>query len=58
MKFYIVNVYNKVDKFWDYYEVLAKDPGDARNVAVQRLLDETGHGLDVYEVAHVYEVRE
>ena len=50
MKRYKVYVYNTVDKFWDCYEVNAIDPVDARNVAVQRLVDETGHGLDVYEV--------
>ena len=33
------------DRFWDCYEVNAIDPVDARNVAVQRLIDETGHGL-------------
>lgn len=44
MKRYKVYVYNTVDKFWDCYEVLAEDPVDARNVAVQRLIDETGHG--------------
>lgn len=33
-------------------------PVDARNVAVQRLIDETGHGLDVYEVTDVCEVKE
>lgn len=53
MKRYKVYVYNTVDKFWDCYEVLAEDPVDARNVAVQRLVDETGHGLDVYEVTDV-----
>ena len=47
MKRYKVYVYNTVDKFWDCYEVLAEDPVDARNVAVQRLIDETGHGLDL-----------
>ncbi len=31
---------------------------DARNVAVQRLVDETGHGLDVYEVADVCEIKD
>lgn len=31
MKRYKVYVYNMVDKFWDCYEVLAKDPVDARN---------------------------
>lgn len=51
MKRYKVYVYNTVDKFWDCYEVLAEDPVDARNVAVQRLIDETGHGLDVYDQA-------
>lgn len=56
MKRYKVYVYNTVDKFWDCYEVLADDPVDARNVAVQRLIDETGHGLDVYELADVCEV--
>lgn len=43
------------DRFWDCYEVNAIDPVDARNVAVQRLIDETGHGLDIYELADVCE---
>ena len=58
VKRYKVYVYNTADKFWDCYEVLAEDPVDARNVAVQRLIDETGHGLDVYEVSDVCEVKE
>lgn len=58
VKRYKVYVYNTADKFWDCYEVLAEDPVDARNVAVQRLIDETGHGLDVYEVTDVCEVKE
>lgn len=58
VKRYKVYVYNTDDKFWDCYEVLADDPVDARNVAVQRLIDETGHGLDVYEVSDVCEVKE
>lgn len=45
------------DRFWDCYEVNAIDPVDARNVAVQRLIDETGHGLDVYEVTDVCEIK-
>ena len=36
---------------------LTGDPVDARNVAVQRLIDETGHGLDVYEVTDVCEIK-
>lgn len=58
MKRYIVDVYNGVDKFWDRYQVNAEDPVDARNVAVQRLVDETGHGLDVNEVAGVHELKD
>lgn len=58
VKRYKVYVYNTVDKFWDCYEVLAEDPVDARNVTVQRLIDETGHGLNVYEVIDVCEVKE
>lgn len=58
VKRYKVYVYNTVDKFWDCYEVLADDPVDARNVTVQRLIDETGHGLDIYEIADVCEVKE
>nr|DAY58987.1 MAG TPA: hypothetical protein [Caudoviricetes sp.] len=57
-KHYKVYVYNTVDKFGDCYEVLAEDPVDARNVSVKRLIDETGHGLDVYEVDDVCEVKE
>lgn len=58
VKRYKVYVYNMADRFWDCYEVLADDPVDARNVAVQRLIDETGHGLDVYEVADVCEIKD
>lgn len=58
MKRYKVTVYNNVEKVWDEYEVNAVDPVDARNVAVQRLIDETGHGLDVYELTDVHEVKE
>lgn len=58
MKRYKVTVYNKDDKIWDEYEVNAIDSVDARNVTVQRLIDETGHGLDVYELTDVREVKE
>lgn len=58
MKRYKVTVYNKVEIIWDEYEVNAIDPVDARNVTVQRLIDETGHGLDVYELTDVREVKE
>ena len=58
MKRYKVSVYNTAEKFWDEYEVNAVDPGDARNVAVQRLVDETGHGLDINEITDVHEVED
>lgn len=41
--------------FTDIYMVMADDPVDARNVAVQRLIDETGDGLDVWEIVDVTE---
>lgn len=44
--------------FWDCYEVYAIDPVDARNVVLQRLVDETGHGLDINDLADVCEVKE
>ena len=38
--------------------VNAVDPVDARNLAVQRLVDETGHGLDINEITDVHEVED
>jgi hypothetical protein len=58
MKRYEVSVYNNTEKFWDAYEVNASDPVDARNVAVQRLIDETGHGLDINEITDVREIKD
>lgn len=58
MKRYKVSVYNTAEKFWDEYEVNAVDPVDARNVAVQRLVDETGRGLDINEITDVHEVED
>lgn len=58
MKRYKVSVYNTAEKFWDEYEVNAVDPVDARNVAVQRLVDETGHGLDINAITDVHEVED
>lgn len=36
--------------------VRANDPVDARGVAVRRLIDETGDGLDVWEIIDVSDV--
>lgn len=57
MKLYNVFVYNYVGSFTDIYMVRAEDPVDVRNVAVQRLIDETGDGLDVWEIVDVIEVK-
>lgn len=56
MKKYRVYVYNNEEKFHDCYEVNAEDPVDARNVAVQRLVEETGDGLNVYDITEVQKV--
>ena len=58
MKCYVVSIYNTADRFWDSYQVNATDPIDARNVAVQRLIDETGHGLDINEITDVREIKD
>lgn len=57
MKLYNVFVYNYGESFADIYMVKADDPVDARNVAVQRLIDETGDGVDVWEIVDVIEVK-
>lgn len=56
MKLYNVYVYSTRAGL-DIYMVMADDPVDARNVAVQRLIDETGAGLDAWEIVEVIEVK-
>ena len=56
MKLYNVYVYSTRDGL-DVYMVRANDPVDARNVAVQRLIDETGAGLNVWEIIEVKEIK-
>lgn len=53
MKLYNVYVYNTRDNYPDCYMVNAVDAVDARGVAVQRLIDETGDGLNVWEIVGV-----
>lgn len=48
-----VYFYNFKYHYHDCYEVIANDPVDARGVAVQRLIDETGTGLDEHEITEV-----
>ena len=55
MKSYNVYVYSTRDGL-DVYMVKANDPVDARNVAGQRLIDETGDGLNVWEIIGVKEI--
>lgn len=56
MKRYDVYVYNEKEHHHDKYRVLAEDPVDARNVTVQRLIEETGEGLNVNEITEVKKV--
>lgn len=56
MKQYNVRLYNYVKEYWDEYQVNAEDPVDARNVAVQRLIDETGVGLNEYEIMEIEKI--
>lgn len=56
MKLYNVYVYNTRDNYHDCYMVNAVDPVDARGVAVQRLIDETGEGLNAWEIIGVKSV--
>lgn len=58
MKCYEVSIFNTADRFWDSYQVNATDPIDACKVAVQRLIDETGHGLDINEITDVHEIKD
>lgn len=58
LKRYRVYVYNKVYWSLDYYEVNAIDPVDARGITVQRLIDETGHDLDEWEITEVKHIKE
>ena len=58
MKQYKVRFYNNVKHYWDEYLVNAEDPVDARHVAVQRLVDETGVGLNEYEIMEVVKAEE
>ena len=53
LKSYNVYVHNNRDNYNDCYMVNAEDPVDARNIAVQRLINETGDGLNVYEITEV-----
>ena len=58
MKLYNVYVHNNRYNYNDCYMVQAEDPVYARNRAVQRLIDETSHGLDEWEITEVKHIKE
>lgn len=58
MKLYNVYVHNNRYNYNDCYMAQAEDPVCARNEAVQRLIDETGHGLDEWEITEVKHIKE
>ena len=50
---YNVRVHNFEYFFNDTYTVEAEDPVQARGVAIMRLVEETGTGLDQWEIIDV-----
>lgn len=50
---YDVRMHNLVGLFNDTYTVEADDPVQAREVAIKRLVEETGTGLDMWEIIDV-----
>lgn len=58
MDLYEVEVWNKVDKFWDKYLVRAWSVTDAKTMTRWRLNEETDEGADVYNIVTVNKVSE
>ena len=50
MDLYEVEVWNKVDKFWDKYLVRAWSVADAKTMTRWRLNEETDEGADAYNI--------
>lgn len=50
---YNVRLHNKIGYYNDTYTVEADDPVQARGVAIMRLVEETGTGLDQWEIIDV-----
>ena len=58
MDLYEVEVWNKVDKFWDKYLVRAWSVADAKTMTRWRLNEETDEGEDAYNIVTVNRVSE
>lgn len=56
MDLYEVEVWNKVDKFWDKYLVRAWCVTDAKTMTRRRLNEETDEGADAYNMVTVNRV--
>lgn len=50
---YSVKFHNKIGYYNDTYTVEADDPAQARGIAIMKLLEETGTGLDIWEIIDV-----
>ena len=58
MDLYEVEVWKKVDKFWDKYLVRAWCVTDAKTMTRRRLNEETDEGADAYKIVTVNRVSE
>ena len=58
MDLYEVEVWNKVDKFWDKYLVRAWSVADAKTMTRWRLNEEPDEGADAYNIVTVNRVSE
>lgn len=58
MDLYEVEVWNKVDKFWDKYLVRAWSVANAKTMTRWRLNEETDEGADAYNIVTVNRVSE
>ena len=58
MDLYEVEVWNKVDEFWDKYLVRAWSVADAKTMTRWRLNEETDEGADAYNIVTVNRVSE
>lgn len=56
MDLYEVEVWNKIDKFWDKYLVRAWSVTDAKTMTRWRLNEETDEGADAYNIGTVNRV--
>lgn len=50
---YDVRLHNNTGYYNDTYTVEADDPVQARGMAIMRLVEETGTGLDIWEIIDV-----